>query len=105
MKLNKPKWRFSIFKYRNNYILWKPVFRHNILLWKDKYNTPRIERNPNYVFCWLFWQFTLEQGSDEEWEQYLWITKYSNNDINLAKETWGWASPEGISTWKDKYYN
>jgi len=104
MKIRKPKWHFNI--YKSKCWTWKPGFYYlNELLWKDKYNTPRTEREPHFTFWWGYWTFEFKQGDDQEWEQYLWITKYCENNFEKAKETWGWIDYKTrLSTWKDEYY-
>ena len=98
-KLKKPKWRLFIYKYDN--FLWIPEYRHTNLLWKDKYNTPRIEFLPKYNLMFGYWCITLIQGNDQEWEQYIWITEYNNNDYQKAKDSWSWIDKNNKSTWID----
>ena len=99
----KPKWRFNI--YKSKHFSWKPGFYCiKKLLWKDKYNTPRTEREPHYSFWFGYWTFELRQGNEEEWEQWLWINYYNKGDIKKAKETWEWTNTEGKSTWIDYSY-
>ena len=42
-----------------------------------------------------------QQGDDQAWEQWLWVHKYCDGDVQKAKETWGWVDWETKeSTWK-----
>ena len=99
----KPKWTFYL--YKNYAFTWKPHYSHiRELLWKDKYDSPRCELEPYYRFEWLWWGFRAQQGDDDGWEQWLWVHKYHDGDVEKAKETWGWIDYNTKkSTWNDEY--
>jgi hypothetical protein len=86
--MKKPKLIFRF--YKSSHFLWKPYFRKNGLIWKDKNNSPRVQLSPKILFEWLWFQFYIFKGDDKYWEQWLWLKKYSNNDLKKAKETWPW---------------
>lgn len=86
--MKKPKWRFNLYKTKWT---WKPYFYKNSLIWKDKWDIPRIEITPTIRFQWFYWDFVFTQGSDKEWEFYIWCTKYCNNDVQKAVDTWPWG--------------
>lgn len=81
-------------------------FESTDLMWKDKWNTPRHEHNPyiHIVFFGIFMGITFvgiddDFFSDEYWEQLLWTTKYCDNDIVVAENTWPWRDEDKKSTW------
>jgi hypothetical protein len=42
--------------------------------------------------------------ADSYWEQILWYLHYSNKDIRVAEETWGWTDGDTKeSTWNKNY--
>lgn len=58
------------------------------LSWKDKFETPRVETEPAFYIYWLGFQFSWT-SDNEEWEKYLWATKYSKTkDLS----DWPWKS-------------
>lgn len=94
--------------------------------WKDKWETPRYERPP--IYMWFIGTSSTKSieigfilapcrealgkykgvgwwGSNDEhyWEQILWTVYYCDNDIVKARETWPWQDMEGNSTWRDDY--
>lgn len=78
----KPLWRWWLFQF----IPFKLEIKG--LIWKEKWNLPRVEMCPyleitilNNVLTWYF-------GDDEYWERKLWLKKYCNGDKLKAKETW-----------------
>lgn len=71
------------------------------LRWKDKYDSPRCEAPPHVEFRWLWFVIGWIKGSDNFWEQWLWVHKYNDGDIEKAEETWGWVDHDTKkSTWK-----
>ena len=99
-KYPKPKWSFYF--YKSCTFKWKPYYAHlRKVLWKDKFDSPRCELEPHYRFEWLWFGFRAQQGDDQSWEQWLWVHKYCDGDVQKAKETWGWIDSETKqSTWK-----
>lgn len=90
--MKKPKWNIYKRLLSNSLFSWKLYhYIQKELLWKDKYNSPRIELLPKYIFRWLWFEIEIVQGNDQDFEWYLWVTKYSDNDINKAIETWPWG--------------
>lgn len=73
-------------------------------MWKDKFGTPRCELPPTFEFNWLWCSILIIVGSDDYWEQRLWVNNYYNGDIKKAREDWPWVTGgTNISTWKNKY--
>ena len=89
--------------------------------WKDKWHSPRFEWGPSFQF-WMFnWQYAVTWSApkvknhinkdivwqDDYWEQVLRYLHYSDKDIRVAEETWGWTTKteEGdkVSTWNKNY--
>ena len=99
--------RSKNFIFKNYYVEigWPLMFTKVNLGWKGKYNTPRFEWNPSYIFYFFKWQFVIYLNeSDEYWEQVLWWKYYCNEDLEKAKSTWPWVSGENKkSTWNDNY--
>lgn len=89
-KLHKPKWRikFSILKYHRQFF-----FTWNLkLLWKEKYETPRIQLVPHINIEWLWFSLDCQKGNDDEWEWWLWLHKYNNGNLREALSSWPWKS-------------
>lgn len=86
-----------------NYVFdWYPKITIRKLMWKDKYKTPRCEYPPYIEINFLWFGFYGVWGTDQYWEQWLWINKYNNGNINEAKNTWPWVNSETKqSTWKE----
>jgi len=87
----------------NSYIRYIPYFRSNKLLWKEKYGTPRVELSPKIHLEWLWFEFTLQKGSDCWWERWLWLHKFCNSDIEKAKNSWPWVGLNEIRNSWDNY--
>lgn len=79
--------------------------------WKDKYNTPRQEWVPQFLIFFFKWQFCIwwvapDGDNDLYYEMLLWWKYYCDEDINKARDEWGWVdSKTKESTWNDKYLN
>lgn len=87
---------------KNYRFLWIPYFIKRDLMWKDKFETPRCEHVPYFMFEWLWFSIYGHWEDDQYWTQWLWINKYHNGDIDVAKEEWGWTDMKtGKSTWKE----
>jgi hypothetical protein len=72
--MNKPKWHISFRLLKKSQFSFKlNILIHKKLLWKDKFNSPRVEIIPKYLFSWLWFQLDIIQGNDEDWEWYLWV--------------------------------
>ena len=98
--MKKAEWRFQF--YKNYKFRFLPYFHKRKLMWKDKFETPRLEYEPQFRIEWLMWGFEGTQGDDQYWEQWLWIHKYHDGDINKAEETWPWTSMDTKkSSWKN----
>ena len=101
IKLKKPKLNF--FFYNNYRFRWIPYYYKNGLMWKDKFDCPRLEYPPTIRFEWLWFGFLINKGCDQYWEQWLWINYWHNGDYNQAKESWPWTDYDTkLSTWDDK---
>ena len=93
---------FTLQSYVNYKFLWIPFFIRRKLMWKDKFNSPRCEREPYFKLEWLWFGVYGVWGDDDYWEQWLWVYKYCGGDEEKAKETWGWVDFETKeSTWID----
>jgi hypothetical protein len=99
--MKKPKWTYGF--YINYTFRWIPLYyRVKELMWKDKYDTPRCEIEPQVRIEWLWWEFYAVQGNDQYWEQWLWVNKYCDGDYEKGKSTWGWVNgTTKESTWID----
>lgn len=82
---------------------WKPFMDYNReLKWKDKFNSPRCELEPFLRIEFLWFGLFIIRGDDQAWEQWLWVHKYNEGDVELAKETWPWRNMyTKKSTWKN----
>jgi len=87
--MKKPK--FYLSAYKNYEFLFFPRFEKQKLMWKDKFSTPRCEREPFFRIEWLWFGIYGVWGDDNYWEQWLWVYKYHDGDIKKAKEEWGWT--------------
>jgi hypothetical protein len=98
--MRKPKKHYYFYRsYKFNIL---PSRKKDKLMWKDKFNSPRCERVPTLIIKWLWWELKVEWGSDDYWEQYLWLNKYCDGDYEMAKDTWGWIDYKTKeSTWID----
>ena len=106
--MKKPKFTLQFYNnfstwtpFYNKYFRWLPYIKRGELMWKDKFNTPRCEREPYFRVEWLWFGVYGAWGDDQYWEQWLWIYEYNNGDYQKAKETWEWETMEGESTWVD----
>jgi len=121
-----PKTRFKVCKANmfGGYI-WKGniiQLDNSGIMWKDKYETPRFEGETSSIFgpsprisltlfkylrFIVWWEAPLEghHWSDEDtyWEMWLWYKYYCESDIVKARDTWGWQSMDGDSTWKEEF--
>lgn len=88
--MKRPKWRFYFNKTYS--FKWIPQVRITKLRWKDKYGTPRTEYIPNFTFTWLQFEIWGGLGTDQYWEQKIWIEFYWKNDYNKAKGNWPWKN-------------
>lgn len=75
-----------------SYFRFKPFFRYNSLLWKEKYDTPRVELVPRLLIMWLKFEFIIYKGTDCWWERWLWLHKFCDSNIEKAKNTWPWIN-------------
>jgi len=90
--MKKPKWDFTIHFYKG--FEWKPNFHYYIdefPIWKDKYNTPRVEILPYISLAWLNFWIYIRKGSEVDWEWYLWVKHYNSEDLEQAKNTYPWG--------------
>lgn len=99
---NMKKAKLSLSTYMNYRFRWIPYYYKQKLTWKDKFGTPRCEREPYFKFEWLWFGLYGVWGDDQYWEQWLWIHKYHNGDVEKAKSNWGWVDFDTKnSTWID----
>lgn len=98
--MRKPKNDWYICKYHVfNFI---PKITINELLWKDKWDSPRVEQLPSVFIRWLWWELGIISESDQYYEQTLWKDKYCDGDLTRAKYSWPWINPiTKLSTWID----
>ena len=87
---------------KNYKFLFIPQFIKRKLMWKDKFGIPNCEREPYFLFEWLWISIYGVWGECDYWEQWLWTYKYNDGDVLKAKNTWMWHDIDGkISTWID----
>jgi len=98
--MKKAKLKLSIYK-KNKFILFPHLIKEK-LQWKDKFKTPRCEREPYFIVEWLWFGIYGVWGDDQYWEQWLWVNYYYNGDIDKAKKEWNWRDIKtNQSTWVD----
>ena len=112
IKKNKAKFSrcssFKLFNYNISYG-WPIYITWYGLGWKDKFDSPRYEWSPSFQIYFFKWQFCIfweapDGNSDKYYEQILWYLNYSNKNIEVAKNTWGWVDfKTKKSTWNDEY--
>lgn len=89
--MKKPRLKFYFsnnWKHRYIEFYLFPKISINKLSWKDKFDSPRVETCPSLYIYWLGFQISFV-SSDEEWEKYLWATKYSKTgDL----KDWPWKT-------------
>lgn len=87
-KLHKPK-KILISFCRTGFC-WTPYLNVHGLIWKDKWNTPRAEIVPTFLFNWLGMEIWARIGTEDEWEWWLWLHKYNNGRLRSALSSWPW---------------
>ncbi len=97
--MRKPKWSYRF--YKNYRFQWIPnLYRVKKVLWKDKFESPRCEREPQFRIEWLWFGLFGIQEDDQYWEQWLWVHVYCDGNIEKAEQTWGWIDMDTKeSTW------
>lgn len=100
MKIKRPDFKLSFRK--NHSWFWLPRFTRTGLRWKDKWSTPRCEREPHFYFEWMWFVIYGVWGCDQYWEQRLWIKVYNDGDYEKAKAEWPWRNGNSESTWIDE---
>lgn len=87
--MKKPKFNISFRLLKQSNFSFKIKFYYiKRLLWKDKFESPRVEYVPQLLISWLWFQLDIIRGNDDDWEWWLWVTKYSDNDIEKAIKTY-----------------
>ena len=95
-----PEWYWYFYKTSVFYLI--PRFYRTKLLWKDKYNSPRIEFLPRIIINWLWYELSGTCECEQYWEQRIWLYKYHNGDLIKAKKEWPWIDSETKeSSWID----
>lgn len=90
--MKKPKWRITFRLLKMSQFNWGfKKYINQKLSWKDKYDSPRIEIIPKYLFSFFCFQLDFIQGSEEEWEWYLWVTYYCGGNLEKGIETFPWC--------------
>ena len=75
--------------------------------WKDKYNMPRFEWEATFQIWFFHWQFVIHwtaptKDKDLYWEMILWYLLYSDEDLEKARDSWGWVNYDTKeSTWDE----
>jgi len=96
--MKKPKWKIKV-RTANGFTPYLIIHR---LKWKDKLGTPRCETYPMIYISLFGFDIYIEQGNEKEWEQWLWVTEYYDDDYEKAKKEWPWVDWETKkSTWVD----
>lgn len=89
--MKKPKFRIH-FRVNKSFYSYKPqIYFQRYLQWKDKFATPRVEQEPQFLISWLWFQLDIIRGNDEDWEWWLWVFKYNDGNELNAKKTWPWG--------------
>lgn len=68
MKIKKPKWAINIYNAGFSDI----SVKSNPLLWKEKWDTPRIELCPAIYIHIGKIEICIRKGTESEWSKYLW---------------------------------
>lgn len=90
--MKKPRFRISSRLLKKSNFSFKMKFYYvKRLAWKDKFESPRVEQIPQLLISWLWFQLDIIRGNDDDWEWWLWVTKYSGGDVEKAIETWPWG--------------
>lgn len=72
MKIKNPRW----FVYINNSLVPDISITTNHLIWKDKWDTPRVELCPAIrIRLWKV-EICIQKGTAPEWSKYLWDKYY-----------------------------
>lgn len=107
------QWKKGGYYYLDNFFI--KISTHDVL-WKDKYNSPRVEFLPEIdivLFSFLHFYCRLESPKscdpkslyeEEYYEQMIWWLEYSDKDIQKAKDTWPYKKFESEeSTWINNF--
>ena len=87
--LHAPKWKFY-FHYYSYAFTWFPVIKyHKELLWKDKYETPRVEITP-WIEVQIFRCSFNWRKDESECEWWLWLHVYNKGNLREALSSWPW---------------
>ncbi|MFW5891050.1 MAG: hypothetical protein ACOC3V_00580 [bacterium] len=98
--------------FNNDYYItwgWPIKICRNHLGWKDKWDKPSFEWTPAFHIFFFKWQFCIwwispDGNNDLYYEMILWYLKYSDKNINKARNTWKWKSyTDKKSTWNNNY--
>lgn len=111
-KLGFGEWNYSPVLWCSRPSIIQVVIRD--VMWKDKYDSPRYENVPPYIWIHLYkinfiwyWDLYPHQIMDtsDYWEQALWYLYYTpEHTIEKARETWPWKDTyEYKSTWNNKF--
>lgn len=65
------------------------------LKWKDKWDSPRCESHPIIIINCCLRYFIIEFGSEDFWEQFLWLKYYDSK----SKYPW-YESDHVTNAWK-----
>mgnify|MGYP005866313563 CR=1 FL=1 len=74
--------------------------------WKDKYESPRFEWEATFQIWFFRWQFVIHwtaptKNKDLYWEMVLCYLFYADEDLEKARDSWGWVDETKTSTWDD----
>lgn len=89
--LHKPKKKYY-YTYKVSKFFILPIINYFKLLWKEKYETPRIELIPHFEIIWLWWSFNISIGTEPEWEWWIWLHKFNSGNLREALSNWPWKS-------------
>lgn len=108
-------WIFKLFgSYYRLSVGWPIKVHRSTLGWKDKFESPRYEWSPAFLFYFFKWQFCIfytapkiqgqEGCQDNYWEMILWHLYYCDKDIQKSQKEWSWVNLDTKeSTWNTKY--
>lgn len=93
------------FKYSNKITISRSEFFYpskisSILIWKDKFDSPRVAVSPYLKLSLLWFEFDFRFGCEDFWERWLWFSKYSDYSFQKSEKTWVWRNTDH-NTWYD----
>jgi len=98
--MKKPKIRILSHNENETYHWIPKLDYNNHLIWSDKHDFPKVEASPYWSISFGFRTILINYGFDFEWEWYLWVTKYNDNNFEEAKKSYPWFEGETMEQLK-----